>query len=83
MQNLVARLYNEIECGNLTAEQVLDCCLEFMTDDQVRDMVEDNALLDIDHLDSIDESMDGDFDTGMASAGFGTNEDYGDYSEDY
>lgn len=24
-----------------------------------------------------DESMDGDFDTGMASAGFGTDEDYG------
>jgi hypothetical protein len=28
-----------------------------------------------------DESMDGDFDSGMASAGFGTDEDYG-YSGD-
>lgn len=27
--------------------------------------------------DDLDESMDGDFDTGMASAGFGTDEDYG------
>lgn len=26
-----------------------------------------------------DESMDGDFDSGMASAGFGTDEDYGYY----
>lgn len=26
-----------------------------------------------------DDSMDGDFDSGMASAGFGTSEDYGDY----
>jgi len=26
-----------------------------------------------------DDSMDGDFDSGMASAGFGTDEDYGDY----
>jgi hypothetical protein len=31
-----------------------------------------------------DESMDGDFDSGMASAGFGTDEDYGYYGgEDY
>jgi hypothetical protein len=29
-----------------------------------------------------DESMDGDFDSGMASAGFGTDEDYGYYGED-
>jgi hypothetical protein len=28
------------------------------------------------------ESMDGDFDSGMASAGFGTDEDYGYYGEE-
>jgi hypothetical protein len=28
-----------------------------------------------------DESMDGDFDTAMASAGFGTDEDYGYYGD--
>jgi hypothetical protein len=28
--------------------------------------------------DEIDESMDGDFDSAMKSAGFGTDEDYGD-----
>jgi hypothetical protein len=40
--------------------------------------------------DDYDDSMDGDFDSGMASAGFGTDEDYGyygecdnDYGEDY
>ena len=27
------------------------------------------------------ENMDGDFDSAMASAGMGTNEDYGDYGE--
>ena len=27
--------------------------------------------------DELDESMDGDFDSGMRSAGFGTDEDYG------
>lgn len=30
-----------------------------------------------------DESMDGDFDSGMASAGFGTDEDYGYYGDDF
>lgn len=29
-----------------------------------------------------DDHIDGDFDSGMASAGFGTNEDYRDYSND-
>ena len=29
-----------------------------------------------------DESMDGDFDSAMASAGFGTDEDYGYFGED-
>lgn len=28
-----------------------------------------------------DDSMDGDFDSGMASAGFGTDEDYGGYEQ--
>jgi len=35
--------------------------------------------LEYDHLDD----MDGDFDSGMASAGFGTDEDYGDYGDDW
>jgi len=35
-----------------------------------------------DGVDDIDESMDGDFDTGMTSAGFGTDEDYGYYGDD-
>tara|TARA_B110001454_G_scaffold40715_1_gene40028 strand:- start:133 stop:465 length:333 start_codon:yes stop_codon:yes gene_type:complete len=32
--------------------------------------------------DRIDESMDGDFDSGMASAGFGTDEDYGCFGDE-
>lgn len=31
--------------------------------------------------DDCDESMDGDFDSAMASAGFGTDEDYGVYND--
>ena len=37
-----------------------------------------------DYGDDMDESMDGDFDSAMASAGFGTDEDYGCFGgEDY
>lgn len=32
--------------------------------------------------DDYDDRMDGDFDSGMASAGFGTDEDYGSYDDD-
>lgn len=33
--------------------------------------------------DYFDDSMDGDFDSGMASAGHGTDESYGNYSDEY
>jgi hypothetical protein len=33
-------------------------------------------------IEDYDESMDGDFDSAMASAGFGTDEDYGNYGCD-
>ena len=36
-----------------------------------------------DHDDFYDESMDGDHDSAMESAGWGTDEDYGYYGEDY
>jgi predicted AAA+ superfamily ATPase len=31
----------------------------------------------------LEDSMDGDFDSAMSSAGFGTDEDYGYYGEEY
>ena len=36
-----------------------------------------------DEFDDWDESMDGDHDSAMESAGWGTDEDYGYYGEDY
>jgi len=36
-----------------------------------------------DHDDFYDESMDGDHDSAMESAGWGTDEDYGYYGDDY
>ena len=40
-----------------------------------------NDLIDAEH-DEYDDSMDGDFDSGMASAGFGTDEDYGYFGDE-
>lgn len=34
-------------------------------------------------INDFDECMDGDHESGLASAGFGTNEDYGDYGDGY
>jgi hypothetical protein len=50
--------------------------------------IEDGLYPDYDDRDDrdddedYDDSMDGDFDSGMASAGHGTDEDYGYYGED-
>jgi hypothetical protein len=43
---------------------------------------EDNSG-EIDWNEDYDDSMDGDFDSAMRDAGFGTDEDYGYYGEDY
>jgi len=45
-------------------------------------MESDFENMDIE-LEDYDDSMDGDFDSAMASAGYGTDEDYGYYGEDY
>ena len=37
---------------------------------------------ELDEIDIYDENMDGDFDSAMTSAGFGTDEDYGGYNEE-
>lgn len=44
-----------------------------------------DALMDEwdEYNDDYDDSMDGDWDSGMSSAGWGTDEDYGYYGEDY
>lgn len=51
-------------------------------EDIVDDWTDEDEFDDVDTEDDpgdMDESMDGDFDTGMASAGFGTDEDYNHY----
>jgi hypothetical protein len=63
-------------------------------DDESHDMIVEHDPSDIlfveylydGHEDEYDDSMDGDHESGLASAGWGTDEDYGfygDYNEDY
>ncbi len=65
------------------------CAGDDIGDIAIRFGVSVNDVLNIkEHMmDSIDDyyddSMDGDFDTAMASAGYGTDEDYGCYGDDY
>ena len=44
---------------------------------------DDDEDLENEEYDYYDDSMDGDFDSAMRDAGFGTDEDYGYYGEDY
>lgn len=64
------------------------CCgcpgIEVSTGQDALDDFEDDHYddFDDDYENDLDESMDGDFDSAMASAGFGTDEDYGYYETD-
>lgn len=49
--------------------------VEYLYDDH------DDFYEDVD--DSYDDSMDGDLESGLSSAGWGTDEDYGYYGEEY
>jgi hypothetical protein len=61
------------------------CAGDDIGDIAIRYGVTVNDVLNIkEHMmDSIDDPMDGDFDTAMASAGYGTDEDYGCYTGEY
>ena len=51
--------------------------------DRLGDMISEDEGYSDDDSDYYDDSMDGDFDSAMRDAGFGTDEDYGYYGEDY
>jgi hypothetical protein len=63
-------------------EPMHPACVEQYNDEMYGD---DDSGFDDDYEPLPQEDMDGDFDSGMASAGFGTDEDYGYYGgdEDY
>jgi hypothetical protein len=64
------------------------CAGDDVGDIAIRYGVTVNDVLNIkehmmDSIDDYNDSMDGYFDTAMASAGYGTDEDYGCYGDDY
>jgi hypothetical protein len=75
-----------IDSGMIDAQAVVLMALSYMSEDEVADMMRCNDVLVEDDEDFEDEDwdrMDGDFDSGMASAGMGTDEDYGYAGTDY
>ena len=54
-----------------------------MFDLTVSDVTDIFEYMKIDMEDYYNEPMDGDFDSAMASAGYGTDEDYGYYGEEF
>ena len=76
--NLLLEMVSE---GTLDKDALIQACLMWMSEDEVTEMAQRNEFLESDDEVDVDESMDGDHDSAMASAGWGTHEDYG-YSGD-
>lgn len=76
--NLLLEMVSE---GTLDKDLLIQACLMWMSEDEVTEMAQRNEFLESDDDDEVDKSMDGDHNSAMASAGWGTDEDYG-YSGD-
>jgi hypothetical protein len=74
-------LLEMVSDGTLDKDALIQACLMWMSEDEVTEMAQRNEFLESDDDVDVDESMDGDHDSAMASAGWGTDEDYG-YSGD-
>lgn len=74
-------ILTQLEEGALDKDTVIRALLAWMSDDEVGKMAKANEFFPDDEID-VDSPMDGDHDSAMASAGWGTDEDYGYYSED-
>ena len=75
------KLLDMISDGLIIPEQVAQMCLSYMSEDDVKDMMLSNDIL-TENDEDFNDSMDGDHDSAMASAGFGTDEDYGYYGDE-
>jgi len=65
--------------GTLEKEQLIRDLLMWMSESDVEDFAAHSGILDDEEETDVDDSMDGDHDSAMASAGWGTDEDYGYY----
>ena len=68
------------EFNNFHGENEMDDMEKMLEND---DWMMDPTAVDWDDDEDWDDDMDGDWDSGMESAGWGTDEDYGYYGEDF
>ena len=81
------KLLNMMDEGLISAEAVAEMALAYMSEDDVKDMMQANDILDEDEEDEDEEDEadcdDSDDGYALASAGFGTDEDYGSAEDTY
>ncbi len=73
--NIVQKIQEEIMIGDLSFQEIAE---KFNVPYADVNLIADEMAIQ----DSYDDSMDGDFDSAMTSAGFGTDEDYGYYGDE-
>ena len=74
--NIVNKIQNEIMIAELSFSEIAE---KFNVPYADVNLIAEEMM----EQDSYNDSMDGDFDSAMASAGYGTDEDYGYYGEEY
>ena len=78
----VNAIVSELATGDLSFRQI--CQIYNISMAELQDIIDFMIDMESDPYEPrYDDSMDGDFDSAMASAGFGTDEDYGYYGEEY
>jgi len=79
MRELTCKVLEAIDEGQLDAKAVAEMCLGYMNEDDIRDMLRQNDVLHVVEPDDDDDADCDDSDDGfaLASAGHGTDEDYG------
>ena len=71
-------LLDYIESGLLSKKEVILALISWLPDSVIGELIRANDWI---FNEEPDDSMDGDHDSAMTSAGFGTDEDYGYYGE--
>jgi len=77
------RLLELVEEGMVDPNYVILAFCKWVTREDIEEMCHANEieLWEDEEDDDIDDDMDGDWDSAMASAGYGTDEDYGYFGE--
>ena len=83
MTNARDKALELVENGMVSAEDMLTMALKYMSTDDVEDMLDANELSERFEDEDDFDCDDGDDGYALSSAGFGTDEDYGYYGEDY